>query len=85
MTVPEKDMEQIAKLCKTTSRAFDIRLKRQMRVRKGKIFEFTFSEVYNINDLKICSDVANYIAENQELFDRFIRKLFINFYSIAEK
>ena len=56
-----------------------------MRVRKGKIFEFTFSEVYNINDLKICSDVANYIAENQELFDRFIRKLFINFYSIAEK
>jgi hypothetical protein len=52
-------MEQIAKLCKSTTKAFDIRLKRQMRVQKGEFFEFTFSEIYNVNDLKLCSDVAN--------------------------
>jgi hypothetical protein len=57
--VQDKDMEQIAKLCKSTTKAFDIRLKRQMRVQKGEFFEFTFSEIYNVNDLKLCSDVAN--------------------------
>jgi len=38
IAVADKDMEQIAKICKSTTKAFDIRLKRQMRVRKGDIF-----------------------------------------------
>ena len=67
-------MEKIANFFKTTTQAFEIVLKRQMRVLKADFYQFTLCEVYKINDLKVCGEMGSQMDKNKDLFDLFIRK-----------
>ena len=78
-----KLLNELADYCKATTRPFDIRLKRSMRVLKENVYEISLSEIYTINSLEVCQAVGELIFHPTNL-ENYMRKKFINFYTFAE-
>lgn len=55
-----------------------------MRVDKGDRYEISMSEIYNINDVKVCKEVGEMMMNDETVLNAYIRKMFINFYSCIE-
>lgn len=85
--VTPESLQEISNLLKNNPKMTDVRLKRLLRVNKGEVAEYALSEIYNINEQNNnrCPEFPSKITSPPAELNAYLKKKFINFYSMHEK